>query len=242
MKKNGIVRIETTRTYRNPKIGGYSEEKKNIPKKNKINYDKNSESVKATVKVMSFSFLLIKSQTGFPYRIFLITVLREEISVVDKNLNVVASTNNTLMNIPAANIFYLQRLPDSTIHIINPCYPAFATRSLYDDDGYGYDFVIFVEDDISKNIIDRIVFAKKLSASKRIKIIPTGGWANTLMFAYDVQHSNMLTKDTKIIIILDRDVKSEVPGFIKNHIIFKITSSIFSAAPNYKLTDKRSIL
>ena len=30
LAKNGIVRIETTRTYRNPKIGGYSEEKKNI--------------------------------------------------------------------------------------------------------------------------------------------------------------------------------------------------------------------
>ena len=58
-----------------------------------------------------------------------------------------------IRGIKPQNIYYLERRLDNTISIINPCYPAYATRNLYGDDGYGEDMVILVEDDVAKNIV-----------------------------------------------------------------------------------------
>lgn len=122
-----------------------------------------------------------------------------------------------IRDIKAQNIFYLDRQIDGTIMITNPCYPAYATRNLYSDDGYGNDAVIFVEDDLAKCIVDRVLIEKDLINNIRIKVLPTGGWTNTLIMAHDVISSKLLTKGTRIIVVLDRDIKSQVPDFMKNH-------------------------
>lgn len=44
---------------------------------------------------------------------------------------------------------------DGSIVVTNPCYPAYATRNLYGDDGYGNDMVVLVEDDLAKLIIEK---------------------------------------------------------------------------------------
>lgn len=64
---------------------------------------------------------------------------------------------------------------DDSLSINNPCYPAYATRNLYSDDGYGNDMVILVEDDLAKLIIERILIEKILLQNIRIKVLPTGG-------------------------------------------------------------------
>lgn len=135
------------------------------------------------------------------------------------NLAIFFSTHSIelLREIKAQNIFYLQMNIDNNITITNPCYPAYATRNLYSDDGYGNDLVILVEDDLSKSIVERIMIEKSLMKNIRIKILPTGGWANTIAMAYDVISSNLLLRGTKLAIVLDRDIKNDVPQFIHNH-------------------------
>lgn len=118
-------------------------------------------------------------------------------------------------------IYYLQRHLDGTITTTNPCYPAYATRNLYSDDGYGNDAVVFVEDDLAQCIVERVLLENNLLNNIRIKVLPTGGWTNTIVMAHDIISSRLLLKDTRIILVLDRDIKDEVPKFMNNHKKYK---------------------
>lgn len=137
----------------------------------------------------------------------------------DLNLAIFFSTHSIelLREIKPQNIYYMLYNVDDSIFVTNPCYPAYATRNLYSDDGYGNDLVILVEDDLAKIIIERILVEKSLMNNIRIKVLPTGGWTNTITMAYDVTVSNLLLKGTKLAIVLDRDIKTMVPDFLKNH-------------------------
>ena len=137
----------------------------------------------------------------------------------EQNAAIFFSTHSIelIRDIKSQNIFYLDRQLDGSIMITNPCYPAYATRNLYSDDGYGNDAVIFVEDDLAKCIIDRVLIEKDLLNNIRIKVLPTGGWTNTLVMAHDVISSRLLLNGTRIIVVLDRDIQSQVPDFMKNH-------------------------
>lgn len=115
------------------------------------------------------------------------------------------------------NIFFLERHTDNTIDVINPCYPAYATRILYDHSGY--DNVILVEDDLAKEIIQRILRKKQLLNSRLVHVLPCGGCINVINLANDVISNNLLGKKSAICIILDGDVKEQVEKqTIKNNI------------------------
>lgn len=135
------------------------------------------------------------------------------------NLAIFFSTHSLelLREIKPQNIYYLQYNVDDSISVTNPCYPAYATRNLYSDDGYGNDMVILVEDDLAKIIVEKIMFNKSLLKNIRVKVLPTGGWTNTITMAYDITSTNLLLKGTKLAIVLDRDIKKDVPAFLKNH-------------------------
>ena len=122
-----------------------------------------------------------------------------------------------IRTIKAQNIYYLDRQLDGSLMVTNPCYPAFATRNLYSDDGYGNDAVIFVEDDLAKAIIERVLVERDLLNNIRIKVLPTGGWTNTLVLARDVVFSKLLIRGTKVIVVLDKDIQPFVPKFMKDH-------------------------
>lgn len=145
-------------------------------------------------------------------------VFLKEISQ-DVDLSIFFSTHSIelLREIKAQNIYYLSSIFDNTIMVTNPCYPAYATRNLYGDDGYGNDMVVLVEDDLAKIVIDKILIEKKIARNIRIKVLPTGGWTNTIAMAYDVTTSNLLQKGTKLAVVLDRDIKDKVPEFISKH-------------------------
>ena len=152
-------------------------------------------------------------------------------------LKEIAEENNTVIlfsthsielirSIPAENIFYLQRHVDGSIEIITPCYPVYATRNL-EASYYGHDFIIMVEDDLAKTIVERILRDKRLLSNKRILVISVGGWPQVLRFAYDTIRYNLALSTTKILIVLDRDIKDSVAGFMKKEKIG------FSIKPNY---------
>lgn len=120
-------------------------------------------------------------------------------------------------SIKPENIFFIDRHIDNSLDIINPCYPAYATKILYDHTGY--DYVILVEDDLASEIIKRIIKNNGLINNKLIHILPCGGFSNVINLAQEVIDSNLLGRTAKIIMILDADVKTEAQNYIsKNNI------------------------
>ncbi|MBR5033759.1 MAG: AAA family ATPase [Bacteroidales bacterium] len=115
-------------------------------------------------------------------------------------------------NIKPSNIFYIERHADNTMETINPCYPAYATRILYDHTGY--DKVILVEDDLAQAIVSRILREKQLMNSKLVHVLPCGGYMNVLDLASDVVRFNLLGRRSSICIILDGDVEELVNDYI----------------------------
>lgn len=113
------------------------------------------------------------------------------------------------------NIFYVERYSDGQIGITNPCYPAYATKFLYDHSGY--DRVILVEDDLAKSIVSRIMRDHKLLDSKLVHVLPCGGYSNVIRLADDVIRNNLLGKIASICIIVDNDVKKEAIEFKKKN-------------------------
>ena len=161
------------------------------------------------------------------------SALRRLIHFLDKlsqehNFVVLFSTHSIelIRSISPDNIFYLQRHADNSIEMINPCYPVYATRNL-ESSNYGHDFIIMVEDDLGRQIVERILRIKHLLGNKRVLVIAVGGWHQVLRFAYDTIRSNLMLKTTKVLIVLDRDIKTEVPGFMKKERIG------FSVQPNF---------
>ncbi len=138
-------------------------------------------------------------------------------TALEYNMAIYFSTHSIelIHEINPENIFFLERMADNTISIINPCYPSYATRILYEHSGY--DIVILVEDDLSKLIIDRLLRKLRLLNNRLVHVMPCGGWSNVIKIAVDAIESNLFSKPTKIIILLDRDVQSEVESFIRKN-------------------------
>lgn len=149
--------------------------------------------------------------------------------IAEKNNTVVLFSTHSIeliRSITPEHIFYLQRHVNGSIESINPCYPVYATRNL-ESSNYGHDYIIMVEDDLARIMVERILREKRLLSNKRVLVIAVGGWTQVLRFAYDTIRSNLALSTTKILIILDRDIKDSVPGFLRNEHIG------FSIEPNY---------
>lgn len=110
------------------------------------------------------------------------------------------------------NIFFIERHSDNTIEIINPCYPAYATRTLYDHSGY--DYVIMVEDDLAKSIVDNILRREMLLNGKLVHVLPCGGYTKVIDLANDVVEHNLLGRISSVCVVLDGDVKEKASSYI----------------------------
>lgn len=122
-----------------------------------------------------------------------------------------------ISSIKPDNIFFLDRHSDYSLELINPCYPAYATRMLYDHTGY--DYIILVEDDLAREVIKRLLKKKQLWGNKLIYILPCGGYTNVIALAQEVVSSNLVGKTSTISIVLDADIKASAKSYItKNNI------------------------
>lgn len=81
------------------------------------------------------------------------------------------STHSTdlLRNIAPNNIFFLNKHHDNSVEVINPCFPAYATRNIFMHDGY--DYLILVEDLLTKKLINWILRKNNLLTSKLVHIL-----------------------------------------------------------------------
>lgn len=134
------------------------------------------------------------------------------------NIAIYFSTHSIelIRDINLNNIFYLQKFLDGSLDIINPCYPAYATKNLYDSN-MGYDDVILVEDDLARTLLHRILVDNALLNSELICILPCGGWQNVLRFSQDILQSNLLGPQSKIMIVLDADITDFVIPFVNDN-------------------------
>lgn len=110
------------------------------------------------------------------------------------------------------NIFFIERYTDDKMEVLNPCYPAYATRILYDHHA-GYDYILLVEDDLAKSIINRLLKKNHLFSNKLIHVLPAGGYTNVIDLADEVVSSNLVGNNSKIIIVLDGDVKEKADAY-----------------------------
>lgn len=123
-----------------------------------------------------------------------------------------------ISSISPENIFFLERHADNSLEILNPCYPAYATRILYDHSGY--DYIILVEDDLAKEIVNRLLRKHSLLTNRLVHILPCGGFSNVIELSKEVVNSNLVGKTSSISIILDGDIKEDAQNYISKHGIF----------------------
>lgn len=142
----------------------------------------------------------------------------EEMSI-QYNYAIYFSTHSIelISNIKPDNIFFVEKHSDNSIEIMNPCYPAYATRILYDHSGY--DNIILVEDDLAREIIRRILKKECLLSNRLVHVLPCGGYSNVIDLANDVVRNNLLGKKSSICVILDLDVQERATNYMaKNNI------------------------
>lgn len=127
---------------------------------------------------------------------------------VQYHLAIYFSTHSTdlIRNINPNNIFFLNKHHDNSIEVINPCFPAYATRNIYMHDGY--DYLILVEDILTKKIVNWILRKENLLSSKLVHILPCGGWENVIGMHKEIMASNFLGAGKKAFTILDGDVET----------------------------------
>ena len=126
-----------------------------------------------------------------------------------RNIAIYFSTHSVelIRQIPAENIYYLQKHSDKSVEVINPCYPSYATRNISIFDGY--DLLILVEDYLARKIVETIIRKHDLNKSKLIHVIPAGGWENTLSLHNEITDSELLGAGRKVISILDGDIENQ---------------------------------
>lgn len=134
------------------------------------------------------------------------------------NMAIYFSTHSIelIRDIVPENIFYIQKFIDGSTDVLNPCFPAFATKNLYDSN-LGYDDVILVEDDLARMIIHNLLRTHSLLNSRLVNVLPCGGWQNVLRLANDIMQSNLLGNNSKLIIILDGDIQDKVQPFLSSN-------------------------
>ena len=105
------------------------------------------------------------------------------------------------------NIYLLDN-DKGNVDIVNPCYPNYAIRSLYIPNGF--DFILLVEDELAKGIVDKIIRENNLASSKLCCILPAGGCNQMLKLHHDMVTYNTLGVGKHIISIFDGDVKTDI--------------------------------
>ena len=103
---------------------------------------------------------------------------------------------------------YLVENNSGVLDLINPCYPNYAIRNLYVPNGF--DFVLLVEDELTKSIVDKVIRENNLAQSKLCCVLPAGGCTQMLKLHHDMVTYNTLGTGKHIISIYDGDVKDAI--------------------------------
>lgn len=106
----------------------------------------------------------------------------------------------------------------------NPSYPCYLMKDIYSHNGY--DFVILVEDSLAAKVVEKSLVKLQLRENKLICVIPVGGWSNVYELHNTLSRENTLGISTKILSVIDGDVKSQATKKFKNlpHMFLPVAS------------------
>ena len=136
----------------------------------------------------------------------LVLFLENLIKENDTELIIYFSTHSAelIHRISPKNIFLIEN-NNGVVDIINPCYPNYAIRNLYIPNGF--DFLLLVEDELSKCLVEKVLRQNNLYASKLCCVLAAGGCNQMIKLHHDMVTYNTLGVGKKIISIYDGDVK-----------------------------------
>ena len=133
------------------------------------------------------------------------------------------------------NIYYLRKKNTNAvkteIEVVTPCAPAYATNMIYNL--HGFDDIIMVEDEKARMIVKYIIQKEMLLKNRLAHIIHVGGWPEVLHRAYEWDSSNAFGNHPKILVILDRDSKRDLPAVIAEHPEYR--NVLFSFLPVHSM-------
>lgn len=109
-----------------------------------------------------------------------------------------------IQRLSARNIYLIEN-DEGKMELTNPCYPNYAIRSLYIPNGF--DFILLVEDELTRAIVEKVIRTNNLSKSKLCCVLPAGGCTQMLKLHHDMVTYNTLGKGKHIISVYDGDVK-----------------------------------
>lgn len=139
----------------------------------------------------------------------LVIFLNDLVEKSTPNIAVYFSTHSSelIQRISPKKIFLVEN-DDGDLSVVNPCYPNYAIRSLYIPNGF--DYVLLVEDEMTKAIVDKVVRENSLAMSKLCCVLPAGGCTQMLKLHHDMITYNALGTGKHIISIYDGDVKNSI--------------------------------
>lgn len=135
--------------------------------------------------------------------------LKELVDSSTTELVVYFSTHSSelIQRFHSKNIFLIEN-DQGIINVTNPCYPNYAVRNLYVPNGF--DFLLLVEDELAKAIVEKVLLENNLRKSKLCCVLPSGGCTQMLKLHSDMVTYNTLGVGKHIISIFDGDVKDGI--------------------------------
>lgn len=106
---------------------------------------------------------------------------------------------------------YIYKIENNSgiVEVVNPGFPSYVIRDVYRHDGF--DFLLLVEDDLAKVVVDKVLEMNKLKSSKLVHVVPVGGWSNVLTLQKELLKNNVLGIGREIVSIIDGDVSGQIP-------------------------------
>lgn len=138
----------------------------------------------------------------------LIDLLNELLHTYD-NLIIYLTSHSpeVIRKIKPCNLYKVEN-NDGVVSLQSNCYPSYLIRDVYSHDGF--DFLLLVEDDLAKGIVEKVLLKYNLRKGKLLHVVPVGGWENVLALHKDLLKWNVLGVNKQIVSILDGDVESIV--------------------------------
>ena len=165
---------------------------------------------------------------------------KEELCELYKAI-VVFSTHSqeVIRRVPARNLFFIENI-NGEVEVTSPCYPNYAIRELYTN--FGHDFVVLVEDNLSRILVERIFTEENLNKSKLCFILPIGGWKNVINAYLDMIRRDMMGFSTRLICVIDGDVKEVVEKYIEKNKDYDGIPRLYLPIPSIEKYLHRKIL
>lgn len=135
--------------------------------------------------------------------------LMNDLVASSNRLMVILSSHSpeVIRKIKPKHIFKIEN-NNGVVDVINPGFPSYVIRDVYRHDGF--DFLLLVEDELAKIIVEKVLGDKNLHSGKLINVVPVGGWSNVLTLQKDLLKNNTLGVGREIFSIIDGDVKNEI--------------------------------